>query len=134
MVDRHDWQKGIHGCDLLDKSLRTYRVSLNQNGQEMTFSKMTTPKFHERTFLLFYLVDCDGKTEKMPNTRGRIIGTIFMKNDESHFADNEKNYIKFVLVFGLLFTVLAFWMFRDFLTKCRKSEQLNRVYLMVNIS
>lgn len=100
----------------------------------MTFSKLTTPKFHERTFLLFYLVDCDGRTSKMPNSRNRIIGTIYMKNLQSHFADNEKNYIHFLLIFGILFSILAIYMFRDFLLKCRKSEQLNRVYLMVNIS
>ena len=58
MVDRHDWNKEIKGCDLLDKSLKTYKVWVDQNGADGNFTKMTTPKFDQRTFVLFYLVDC----------------------------------------------------------------------------
>ena len=134
MVDRHDWNKEIKGCDLLDKSLKTYKVWVDQNGADGNFTKMTTPKFDQRTFVLFYLVDCKENIAKLPDTRNRFTGTVSMHNDKSHFADNESYYMTFIIVFGLAYSLLAFYMFRDFLYKCRRSEEINRVYLMVNIS
>jgi hypothetical protein len=95
---------------------------------------MSTPNFDKRTFVLFYLGDCDGKMANMPDKRNRFQGYVQIQNDKSHFADNESYYMTFIIIFGFGFTALAILMFRDFLTKCRKSEELNRVYLMVNIS
>jgi hypothetical protein len=107
---------------------------VDQDGSDGNFTSMKTPTFAKRTFVLFYLVDCSGKVAKMPDTRNRFTGQVELQNAESHFPDNESYYMTFIIIFGLGFTFLSIIMFRDFLFKCRKSQELNKVYLMVNIS
>lgn len=142
LIKRQDWSSNLKPCEYIDKAYLSYKVPINQNG--IVEDKHDGVWYHtfwttDPQFVMFYLVDCQKVISTMPEHRkGRIEGWIDARNfndgDFSHFDDSEKGFIQYVFVCAIFYCIFAIMIFRNFLKACKKSEEVNRLYLMVNIA